>query len=213
MKKLLFPTLASWLVLAGMAQASDLLTFQAISGTHTNTYTDSGSGLITISFGTTINGWEFLSGSVYSQPYVGDASDDYTVLNLGSIENISSSSPLTLTVTETSFSPFSTTLGTFDMSLSDYAGVNSSLTGFINNTSINTLNTTSGNAAISSQNINNSGLTSSFSMTETVVLPASPEASGPVFAELYLFPVPEPTTISLVAAGLLGLLALRRSKA
>lgn len=201
------------LVIAGRAQASDILTFQAVSGTHTNTYTDGGSGLITISYGTTINNWEFLSGSVSSQPSVGDASDDYIVLNLGSIENNGSSSPLTITVTETSFSPFSTTYGTFDMVLSDYAGVNSSLTGFINSTSINTLNDTSGNAATWSQNINNGGLTSPFGMTETLVLPASPAASGPIFAELYLVPVPEPTTISLVAGGLLGLLALRRGKA
>jgi hypothetical protein len=212
MKKFIVSTLAIFLC-SFIVRGSDLLTLSISVGGQTNTYTDSGSGSISIPTDTTIGGWEFLSGNqVTSQPALGDASDDYLYINLGDIENVSGSLPVMITATESSFTAFSSDNGIFNMSLLDNAGANSFSEGYLNGASVNSLNETSGETS-SSQPIVNSALTSPFTMKETLVLSASPAASGQTSAELYLTPLPEPSTIGLVAGGLLGLWGWCRRKA
>ena len=167
----------------------DGLTLTLVSGTHTNTYTDSGSGMINVPFGTAVGTWSIDSLTIYSQPAIGDSTDDYVYVYGGSLENNSGSAPLVIKATETGFTAFSTANATFDMTLQDYAEVTATSTGQINSTTIGNLAIAApaGTAATSSTVINNSAVTSPFNMTETVVIngsAGSTEASGPVNAEL-----------------------------
>jgi len=172
--------------------------------------TDGGTGLINVPFDTSVGNWTINSLTAFSQPYVGDATDDYVYIYGGSLSG-TDSTPLTITATETGFSAFPTA-DTFDMSLNTLSSATE--TGKINSTVIGTLGPSSG---VSSQTV--SGPPSMFSMTDQLVVqPAFTAANG----EVYLFssvggsPTPEPGTVTLLISALLGLAGvtyLRRRRA
>src|ERR1017187_6843924 len=187
-------------ICASVSSAQNSLTLTMISGAVTNTYADSGSGFINTG-SLTINNWQLPAGVLaYSQPFQGDAGDDYVIINVGSLETSGHVPALIITATETGFAPFTTTNATLDMVLSNSTAVSGILTGKINGTRIGTL--TTANGAIVTNLPVSIGLTSTFSMTETLafgqsVSPAPGSASG----DLYPFPVPEPSTWVLLAKG------------
>ncbi len=199
-------------ICASLSSAQAGLTMTMISGIFTNTYTDSGSGLINTG-SLTINNWNLPAGVlVSSQPFLGDANDDYVIINIGSIETTQGVARLQIAATETGFAPFPTANGTLDMVLSNFTAMSGIVTGKINNTQIGTLAKVNG-SAVATLPVNNSGLTSTFSMTETLAFGGSfSPVSGSAYGELHLFAVPEPSTWALLAMGIGVVLVSRRSR-
>ena len=213
MKKTILQTfvvisLLAIILITPSAQAA--LTLTLVAGTHTNISTDVGNtGYISLPFGTVVGNWTINSFSAYSQPFTGDSTDDYVVVNMGS-DASTGSTPLKITATETGFTPFPTANGTFDMVVNNFSGASVNSNGMINSATIGTFTTPTSSALTTNLPVS-SGLTSTFSMTEQLVV--NTPSSGPVFGELYLFTnavVPEPSAWVLAVLGLVGLFGTRR---
>jgi hypothetical protein len=192
------------------ALAQESLTLRVVSFGSTNVFTDGGTGFIdTGSFSSGF--WNLPSGIIaYSQPYQGDATHDYIVIDVPSI-SITNGPTLIITATETGFTPFPTSNGTMSLLLSN-STLSGVLTGQVNSTFIGRL---SGGVSNNTLLVTNNGLTSTFSMTETLAFDQhlGSFASGSGFAEIELSTVPEPSTVALVSvAAILGTVVRRRHR-
>ena len=190
-------SIAVWSIGPAIANS---LSLTLTAGSHTYSATDGGSGWISVPFGTVVGNWTIDTLDAWSYPVLTDANnDDYVQLFCPAVVG-TDSTPLTVTATETGFSPFPTA-NTFNMVLNTQN--TATQTGFINGTLIGTLGPS---ATALTASLPVSGQASTFTMTDTLVI--QPTSLGTTNGEIELLsaaPVPEPTSLALLGTALLVL--------